>query len=112
MSGRVVGGVDVLAVVAGLLAGAMGVVYVAIVRAQGNNGPAWWVLGGLAVAAVLCLGSAPVRGSYRRGALLVAAGLLGVIGLLGILSIGVPILVAAVIALLAALLPVAVRPAG
>ena len=103
MRGRVLGGLDVVAVLAAVLAVVMAIVYDAVIRGQGDSSPAWWVFAVLGVAAVLCLVGAPARATYRMPVLLVAAALLGLLGLLGILSIGLPILLASGLALVAAM---------
>lgn len=111
MRARVVLGADVLAVLAAVIAAAMAVAYVAVIDAQGDSTPLWWVLVALAGGAVLCVIGAPARASYRLPVLLVAAGLLAVLGLLAILSIGLPILLAAGLAALAGAVPPVPRTA-
>jgi len=92
--------VDPAAVVAALVACAVAVGYVWLMR-QENDQPAAWFLGGLVVSALLCVyGSARVP--MRRTALAIAGGIMTVLGAVGILSIGLPVLVAGILALMAA----------
>jgi hypothetical protein len=94
-------GWDPLAAIAALIALVMMVLYVGLVRQQGDQVVAWF-LGGLAAAAALSIYGA-ARAASRRGlALAVSGAVLTVLGVLGILSIGLPILVAGVLALVAA----------
>lgn len=103
MAFLVVRRIDLLAVVAALVAIAMTAVYRGLIESQGDDSPLWWVQAALVLAALLALAGTPT-GSPRRGPVLLAAtGLLGVIGVLGILTIGLPILFAAALALVAAL---------
>jgi len=95
--------VDLLPVGAAVVATAMTFVYRGVIESQGDESPLWWVQAGLVLAALLALAGAPT-GNRRRGPVLLGAtGLLGVIGLLGILTIGLPILFAAALTLVAAL---------
>ena len=100
--------VDPFAVVAGLLAAAMLAVYVAVVRQQQGE-PAPWALAALALGAVASGYGAVRAAPRRRVALALAAAVLLATGLLAILSIGLPILAAGVLALVAAARP---APAG
>ncbi len=76
-------------------------VYVSIMRQQGDP-PLVWVLVLIALG-VLGTGYGSVRRALHRGVvLLVSAALLGSVGLLAILTIGVPILLAALLCALAA----------
>jgi|SRR4051794_16918391 hypothetical protein len=103
MAFLVVRRIDLLAVVAALVAIAMTAVYRGLIESQGDESPLWWVQAALVLAALLALAGAPT-GNRRRGPVLLAAtGLLGVIGLLGILTIGLPVLLAAGLTLVAAL---------
>jgi hypothetical protein len=77
------------------------VVYLGLIARQGDD-PAAWFVAGLAVAAVLAGYGAVGRARGRRPALLAAGALLLVLGLLGILSIGLPIIAAGVLAIVAA----------
>lgn len=95
-------GIDPLAVVACAICVVMAVVYVLVIRAQGDSSPAWWVLAMLLGAAVLAGVAAPRRAPRRTVLLVVAGCLLVPLGILGILSIGLPILVAGALAILAA----------
>jgi hypothetical protein len=99
-SGRRIG-VDVLAAIAPLIAGIMIGVYIAVIHQQAGEIAGWFVAA-LALAALLavygCVRSAP----GRVPALTVAGVVMAVLGLLGILSIGLPIIVAGVLSLIAA----------
>jgi hypothetical protein len=94
-------GVDVLAVVAAAVALIMLVVYVQIMREQ-DDSPQVWVLAVLGGSALLA-GYGALRTSRLRTAALATSGMaLVLLGLLAILSIGFPILLAGVAALVAA----------
>jgi len=95
--------IDLLAVGAAAVAGAMTAVYRGVIESQGDGSPLWWVQVALVLAALLALAGAPTGHRRRQPVLLAATGLLGVIGLLGILTIGLPILFAAALTLVAAL---------
>ena len=103
---RVVRGVDLLAASAALLAAAMAWAYVRIIDGQGDQ-PLAWVVGGLLGCAVLATYGAPLAAPGRRTALVVAGVVLLGLGLLAILTIGLPILVAGVLALVSSARPVA-----
>ena len=94
-------GWDYLAAIASVIALVMVVLYIGLIRRQGND-IALWFVSALAAAAVLSVyGTA--RSAPRRVVALVASGVtMTLLGLAGILSIGLPILVAGVLALLAA----------
>ena len=99
--------VDPAAIVAALVACSVAVGYVWLIH-QENDQAAAWFLGGLVVSILLCVyGSARVP--MRRSALAVAGGIMTVLGTLGILSIGLPVLVAGILALIAAARPGAAR---
>ena len=74
----------------------MGVVYVSLMRSQGDD-PLAWVLAVLGVAAVLALYAASPGASLGPAALSVSGMLLILFGVLGIFSIGLPLLVAGVL---------------
>ncbi|WP_030436863.1 hypothetical protein [Actinoplanes subtropicus] len=76
-------------------------VYLWIIHEQGNS-PAIWFVAGLAVAALLA-GYGAMRAARGRRPVLIASGvlLLG-LGLVGILTIGLPIVLAGVLAIVAA----------
>ncbi len=79
-------------------AGAMAIGYVALMDAQGDS-PRVWFLGGLLSAAALAA-YASVRSVPRRAEVIVVSGaVLVALGILGMFSIGLPILVAGVVAL-------------
>jgi hypothetical protein len=69
---------------------------------QESDQPVAWFLGGLVVSILLC-GYASVRLPLRRTALITAGTIMVILGMLGILSIGLPVLVAGIVALLSAL---------
>ena len=93
---------DFVAVAAALLALAMLAAYTAIMRQQ-DDGPAGWVVVVLAVGALGAAYGSVTGAPYRRAALVVAAVVLAGLGLLAILSIGLPILLASGLCLVAAL---------
>lgn len=89
---------DPVALTAALVPAAMAVVYLLIMRSEGDT-PAWWFVGMLVLAAVLC-GYATRRDAPRRQpALLVAGAALLAAGVLALLSIGLPLLIAGALAL-------------
>jgi hypothetical protein len=92
--------VDWLAALAAVLAGVMAVVYVLVVQAQDET-PAAWFLVTLAAAWCLCTYGAARRSPHRRGALTTGGILLLLLGVLGILTIGLPIIAAGALAMLA-----------
>jgi hypothetical protein len=92
----------VLGFVAALLAGAMLVVYIAVMQSQGDR-PLLWVVAMLVCGAVLAVYGALVSSDRGRAPLLAAAVLLLPLGFLAIFSIGFPILIAGALALIAAL---------
>jgi hypothetical protein len=93
-----------LALIAATLGAAMAIFYVWLIHHQGDQ-PLPWVLSILIGGAVLAAYGALWRAPYRRAALSGAVVALLVLGVLGILSIGFPILVAGVLALLSLLRP-------
>jgi hypothetical protein len=94
--------VDLVAVTAGFLAGAMAAVYVGVMRDQGDQ-PLLWVLLILVVSAVAVLFGARLGAPRRRAVLSTAGAALLLLGLVSILTIGLPILAAGALALLAGL---------
>jgi len=101
---------DLLAAIAAVTAAVMLTAYVVIMRGQGDT-PLWWVLAGLGVAAVLCGYAVDVRRPHRRGLLSLAGVVLVILGVISLLSIGCPILIAGIAALIAAATANG-RPAG
>jgi Na+/melibiose symporter-like transporter len=93
---------DLLAAVACLLTLGMLVAYVSLVRSQGDS-VAPWAVAVLLLAAVGTAWSTPRTARYGRQTLVACAVLLGLLGLLAILSIGLPILMAAGLCLVASL---------
>ena len=89
--------VNAAAVAVAVITVTMAVVYVLIIRSQGNS-PLPWVLSVLAVATGLAAYAAKCRARFAPVSLAMAGILLLVIGVLGIFSIGLPLLVAGVIA--------------
>ncbi|GIF18273.1 hypothetical protein BJ973_008767 [Actinoplanes tereljensis] len=77
------------------------VVYLGLISRQGNQ-PAVWFVAGLAVAAVLAGYGSFAAAPRHRPALFTAGALQLALGLLGILSIGLPIVAAGVLAVVAA----------
>ncbi|WP_344448012.1 hypothetical protein [Acrocarpospora macrocephala] len=95
-------GWDWLAVSAVLITVMMSVWYVTLIAREGGR-PVAWFLGGLAGCAVLMVYGAS-RAAPRRGIALAIAGVvLAALGYLALLSIGFPILVAGILALVAAI---------
>lgn len=79
-------------------AGVIGIGYVALMDAQGDS-PRMWYLSGLLLAAALAA-YASVRSVPRRvEAITVSGAVLVALGILGMFSIGLPILVAGVVAI-------------
>jgi hypothetical protein len=104
MGARMRGTIEPLALTAAIVAAAMVVFYVWLIRQQGNQ-PLLWVLIVLLVCAVLAAYGALWRVPYRRAALVPAVIALTVLGVLGILSIGLPILASGILALVSLLRP-------
>jgi hypothetical protein len=94
-------GWDPLAAIASVIALVMIVLYVGLIRRQGNQ-IAVWFLSALAVAAVLSVYGIARCAPRRVVALVVSGVTMTLLGIAGLLSIGLPILVAGVLALLAA----------
>lgn len=92
---------DVLAAIAAATALVMIGLYIGLIGEQGGRLAVWFV-GGLAAAAILAIYGAARSAPRRALALAVSGGLMAILGLLGILSIGLPILVAGIVALVAA----------
>jgi len=89
------------AAAAAALAVLMNGVYLWLIDQQGNS-PAIWFVAGLAVAALLA-GYGALRAAPGRRPVLIASGvLLAGLGLLGILTIGLPIVLAGLLAIVAA----------
>jgi hypothetical protein len=92
---------DLRATIAGTVTAAVAVIYLLIMRADGDT-PAWWFLSGLIIAVILLAYGARRDAVRRRQALTLAgANLLG-LGILGLLSIGFPLVCAGVLALISA----------
>ena len=92
---------DVLALTAAVLALAVLVGYLAIMR-QESDEPAAWFVAALVLGPALAVYGARARSRHRRAALLLAGLVLTGVGLLAILSIGLPVVVAGVLCLVAA----------
>jgi hypothetical protein len=90
-----------MAAIAAVSAVIMSIVYVLVMRQQGDT-PLLWVLGLLGCGALLSAYGASRTLPHRRAALLVSGAMLSVLGLLAILSIGLPILIAGVLSVMAA----------
>ncbi len=97
MSGR--RRVDVVAVAGTMLTVMMTVVYIWLMRDQGDQ-PLAWVLGVMLCGAALAGYGARITSPQRRIALLFAGVLLTGLGVLAILSIGAPIIAAGVLCLI------------
>jgi len=94
-------GVDILAAIAAVLAATMAFGVARVFLRQGDAPVIWFFVG--LVAAVLLSAYAIVRQAPRRGMALWASGLLLIgLGVLAILSVGLPIMIAGFIALIAA----------
>ncbi len=92
--------VDPFAAASAVLAAVMVVTYLAVINDQDGEAAPWVVVAllvGAALAAYGALRSAPLR----QITLAIAVALLGLLGLVAILSIGVPILLASALALVA-----------
>lgn len=92
---------DALALAAAVLALAVLLGYLAIMR-QESDVPAAWFVAALVLGSALAAYGANTGAHHRRAALLLAGLMLAVVGVLAILSIGLPILVAGVLCLVAA----------
>ena len=101
---RMRGTIEPFALAAAVVAAAMAVFYVWLIRQQGDQ-PLPWVLIVLLVGALLAAYGALWRVPYRRMALVPAVIALTVLGVLGILSIGLPILASGILALVSLLRP-------
>ncbi|HET6560826.1 MAG TPA: hypothetical protein VFG72_03045 [Marmoricola sp.] len=114
MSLGVVRAVDLVAVASGVVAATMAATYVGVIRSQGEQ-PLAWVLVVLVGGALAAMFGAPLRAPHRRLVLWTAGTVLILLGLLAILSIGLPILVAGALALVAgsrSTVPAQGRPAS
>jgi hypothetical protein len=101
MTARQEVGWDRLAVSAVVIAVIMSVLYVWLLGQQGD-GPAVWFLGGL-VTSTLFMAYGASRAAPSRGTALAIAGTaLTLLGIAGLASIGLPVVVAGVLALIAA----------
>jgi predicted membrane metal-binding protein len=94
--------VDLFALAAAVLAGALTVMYVFLVHSQGNR-PAWWAVGILSVAVLGAAYGVRLRAPYRLYPLVVASVGLFLLGFLALFSIGLPLMLAAVLCVVAAL---------
>jgi hypothetical protein len=93
--------VDVVAALAAVLALVMAVSYVSIMAEQGDR-PAAWFLAALVMGATAAAYGAYRGAPHRRVVLLAAALELSAAGVLAILSVGLPILLAGMLCLVAA----------
>jgi hypothetical protein len=93
-------GLDLLALLAAAISVVMAVVYVQLMHAEDDE-PLAWVLIVLGTSALLTAYGARLSATHRRVGLTVAAVELMLLGVLAILTIGFPILIAGVLALLA-----------
>jgi hypothetical protein len=92
---------DPFAAAASALALIMLLVYLWVIRQQQDEPPAAWAVAALVVGAAAAGLGAVVAFPYRRAALAVAAVVLILLGLLAILTIGLPILVAGALCIVA-----------
>ena len=101
MASRWCSGGDPAAAAATAITAVMVVLYLVLIRQQGDQPAAWFVVG-LAAAGLLSSYGVVRAAPGRRVALAASAVLLLGLGLLGLLSVGLPIIVAGVLALVAA----------
>jgi hypothetical protein len=94
----VIRGLDLAALLAALISVVMAVVYVQIMLGEDDE-PLAWVLIVLGTSAALTAYGTRLNASHRRVGLIVAAVELLILGLLAILTIGLPLLIAGVLAL-------------
>jgi hypothetical protein len=76
------------------LVGAIVAVYLVIMSQEGDT-PVWWFMGGLVVALILLLYALWPAAPHRRQSVVAAAIVLFPLGVLGAASIGLPLLLAA-----------------
>jgi hypothetical protein len=95
------GGWDPFAAAAAVIAAVMVVVYVWLIAQQDSELALWFVAGLVVCALVAAYGSARAA-PVRQPALIVSGAALVLLGLLALASIGLPIVVAGVLALVAA----------
>ena len=101
--------VDLRAAAAAVLAWVMLGVYLALIDEQEGDAAVWYVA--MLVVGAVAAGYGAVTSLPRHRLALVVAGLLlGAAGLLGILTVGLPVLVAGALCLLAAVRPTPVDP--
>ncbi|HSS67836.1 MAG TPA: hypothetical protein VLK34_04750 [Nocardioidaceae bacterium] len=93
-------GLDLFALLAAAVAVTMAIVYVQVMRGQDDE-PLAWVLIVLGASAVLAAYGARMSAPHRQVVLIAAGVVLLLLGVLAIFSIGLPILVAGVLALVA-----------
>lgn len=92
---------DLFAIAAASVAVVMAVIYIWLIRQQGDE-PLAWVLGVLIVGAALAGYGARSTSPHRRTALLAAGLLLTGLGVLALLSIGLPIIGAGILCFISA----------
>jgi hypothetical protein len=92
---------DAIAVAASVLALAMFVVYLSVIRQQEGE-PATWAVAALIGGAAAAAYGAVLTAPYRRAALMLSGLALVALGVLAILTIGLPILLAGALCLVAA----------
>lgn len=100
-----------LASVSVALVVAVGGVYLWLIHRQHEGGPAWWFVAGLCVVVILGLGSLFRAAPGPAVMELVGGAVLLVLGVLGIFSVGLPLLVAGILMLIAAAPAIASRSA-
>ena len=92
---------DLFAIAAAGVAVVMAVIYIWLIRQQGDE-PLAWVLGVLLLGAVLAGYGARNTSPHRRTALLSAGLVLTALGVLAMFSIGLPIIVAGILCFISA----------
>jgi predicted membrane metal-binding protein len=85
-----------------VLVAAITVMYLFLVHSQGGR-PSWWAVGMLTVAVLGAAYGVRRRAPYRKTPLVVAALFLFLLGFVALFSIGMPLLLAAVLCVVAAL---------
>lgn len=94
--------VDLFALAAAVLTATITVLYLFLVHSQDGR-PSWWAVAILTVAALGAAYGVRMYAPYRRAPLVVAAVGLFLLGFVALFSIGLPLLLCAVLCVLAAL---------
>ena len=93
---------DLFALAAAVLAAAVTAMYLFLVHGQGDR-PSWWAVAILTMAALGAAYGVRPRAPYRKIPLVVAAVALFLLGFVALFSIGMPLLLAATLCVVAAL---------